>query len=172
MMLELRDDGNAGFMALLHHLLTRQVDWDALRYPPHTEARTKQMLQGLSPKDQWWMAVLNSGVLPGPSTDDGWIHTEQVYNSCLRQAKNIGLTRRSAENQISAYVQEVVPGIEKKKRPLVIRGLHTERQCFRFPALAECRKAFSAKLKTDLRWDDPDEEWSTCASALEPFDMF
>lgn len=54
-----------GREALLHFLMTYDLSDFEVRDVPQTEALRDQKQQSLSPQEEWWLDVLQSGVIPG-----------------------------------------------------------------------------------------------------------
>jgi hypothetical protein len=57
------DEG--GREALLHHLMTMDLSDYEVREVPQTDALSDQKEQSLPPLDEWWLDVLQSGIIPG-----------------------------------------------------------------------------------------------------------
>lgn len=162
MMDELKANDNGGFKALLHHLMTREIDWDRLRKPPRTDARAQQMVESFNPEEKWWYDLLNEGRLPGsPVNTENFVRTDDTYKSYIASANLTGAKYRSIQTIVGRRLKNWLPVFEKKD--VTVRfpreGEATNPPCYRFPPLAECRTKFCEVMGADFEWDDPAAEW-------------
>jgi Family of unknown function (DUF5906)/Bifunctional DNA primase/polymerase, N-terminal len=138
-----------GLAAMMHELLNMDLkDWHPRQDVPKTAALREQQLRSLEPLDQWWLALLEQGYLPG---------TDGKHLSRARTA------------ELAQHARETVPRL--RDISTVALGMHlSKRGCYRcrvnkergwlFPDLVEARETWSAKLPTE--WDEQ-KEWE-----LEP----
>ncbi len=142
---------SGGLAAMLHDLLDYDLSSFNVRKPPYTDGLRTQMLQTLSPQQQWWMEELQSADIwkprltsavkgtaaidPGPDSIDR-SHLQQKYADGCH-----GLhASRSSETQLGIFLKTVLPKGWPKELRMPKDGTTTRR--YGFPSLAECRLHF------------------------------
>jgi hypothetical protein len=164
--------GGAG--KLLHLLLTREYDPNAVRLAPQTEGLRHQQVQSLPVEAAWWLGVLTRGYLPGDVGGVGTTSTEAIYAHYHDTAHLAGVMRKRVEQVIAQKLREWCPKapvgandcdcVGTRDGRTVIRWLRKHRRTwqkqltyvFDFPPLAQCRAAFVDATG----WTEP---WSTSA---------
>jgi hypothetical protein len=161
---------NGGLATMMYSLLDRPLgDWHPRRVI-RTSALAAQQIESLSPLDQWWLTVLESGVLGG----GGAFPNEAVSNEFEEEAvvgkdswgaeikrlvKRPGLydlARRSSP-KLKA-VSDTALG--KYLRNIGQNGWIIRKRGWRFPSLAECRDQWLERFPATV-WPSPSpEDWT------------
>ena len=106
---------NGGLAAMLHDLLTHEIDESALRHPPTTTGKQEVMLQSLKPIDRWWYEKLLTGLLLGDAwperVDKGILHAD--YLSFLDKLRDTR-SRRSTETELGMFLSKHAKAISER----------------------------------------------------------
>ncbi|CUA90196.1 hypothetical protein Ga0061061_111110 [Chelatococcus sambhunathii] len=147
---------NGGRAALLHDLLTFDLDSVNLRQIPRTEALLEQKIRSLDSVESWWFERLMSGA----TTRDGseWvteIPKSTLVDDYIATSERIGVRRKAAETEVGMKLSKLVPGLATvrawwEESPAVMR----RRWCFRLPSLEDCRAAFEEAVQQPVAWPD------------------
>lgn len=151
----LEDEMDAGGSeALLHYLMTFDIDAVPVDLAQETSGLFEQKLASLSSPQQWWHDLLASGVLPGDENGVGVAPVAEVYAAYVEHAKQIGKTRRAMETEVGIFLGKVAPGLVRTRRML---GSGSRVYLYEFPPLAACRAAWCDSMRTRGQWDERDE---------------
>jgi len=145
---QMREDG--GDRALLHHLLTTELDEPFLRRPLDTDALREQKHRGLPMEDQWLETILETGHLPGDDRGEGVTQTAvllESFNQFVRERRG----RLLNPTAIGIYLAKAVP--ERQ----ILRTLEDKRRAWeqRWPTLDTVRRCFSQRTGRRDIWDGP-----------------
>ncbi len=97
-----------GDRALLHHLLTTELDEPFLRWPLDTDALREQKHRGLPMEDQWLETVLETRHLPGDDRGEGITQNTillESFNQFARERRGRLLNLQS----LGIYLKKAVP---------------------------------------------------------------
>jgi hypothetical protein len=146
-----------GIAAMMHDLLSFDLkDWHPRDNVPDNAALHEQKMLSLSPDDQWWFDLLQSGELP-----------REVHANAERDELAHPLWATSAS--LFQHARETVPRL-KDKSDHALSDILKKYKCNRdqnhrivglraweFPPLAEARAAWDAETGTKTQWLG--EEW-------------
>lgn len=136
--------------AMIHELLLRTVDWDALRQPPATEGLKTLKTLSLEPDQQWWLDVLTEGrLLPQHQDWQVEVGQSELHDAYIKAMQELGIQRRRFSSHFKDILRGLVPG-------LVTRKPHGARRLWVFPDLDVCRRAFEERLRVHVNWDTGD----------------
>ncbi len=160
------EDG--GYAAMLHDLLRRDISgWHPRRLPRTTTLLDQQRLS-LSPLDQWWVELLESGALDGadphcPSCAVSNAYDRQITESGgysgehIRYVKQQGLydQARRIVPRLRQYASDHMFGhfLRDKQQGCIPRRV-LRRRGWWFPDLLEARKAWETRFP-GWPWRDP-----------------
>jgi hypothetical protein len=141
---------NGGYGGLLHDLLSHDISQFNHRDCPNTEALQEQQVYSYSEVELYWSGILDDGEMPhggtaikGQNRPSGWgvIRKETLHRDFINQARDRGITRLPDVSQFRHQLAGMLPdGWPRNVRPRV----DGKRQnCWEFPSLKECRRAFS-----------------------------
>lgn len=156
----IEDELNAGGRAaLLHYLLTLDLDDIPLRSIPETAALREQKVATLSPEQQWWLDVLGRGQLPGDESGTGETECRRLYGNYLALMKELGVTRRQSETAFGIALRRMTPDVKRFRRRVLSAGGSQLHWFYRFPSLKDCRDHMS-RIAFDVEFSAEDElEW-------------
>lgn len=163
----LEGSDGAGYSHLLYFLKTHDLSTFKLLEIPDTAARRDQQLRSLPDDDEWWLNRLEAGrVLPGQRSWTDPVPTEKVWDHYATYVQKKGSYRRSSETAFGAMLHKLCPGLKKHRMTVTTEepdgpgGVTTVRksraQCYSFPNIAECRRAWSARHGQHDWPEDPD----------------
>ena len=150
---------NGGREALLHHLKTFDLKTVNLRAIPETKALLEQKFQSATPEEKFWLDTLKYGRLPGAlEGEPSACRKEKLYEAYLQHARGTGVSHRSIQVKVGMFLTDHVPGLIADQK--VTHTFYTPRNekvtkqapAYKFPTLADCRKAFEAKIKQTIDW--------------------
>jgi hypothetical protein len=160
-----------GLAAMLYDLLLLDLNgWHPRDEVPQTVELLAQKLRSMSEIDEWWVGVLEEGVLPGDSNGtEPWTETKQawsqpIYEDYLKIATGIGARRRMSRVHFGRELKRLVPGLEKFQRRAsqddigLTVDLKGRAVAYRFPPLAACRDAMDSMLGGKMDWESADDE--------------
>src|SRR3954452_20346991 len=82
-----------GLEAMLYDLLTCELDGWHPRQIIRTEALRQQQLRSLSPEEEWWLELLETGTLQGAeSSDPSCARSDQLYDQARRLSPRLRLS--------------------------------------------------------------------------------
>jgi hypothetical protein len=152
-----------GIAAMMDDLLAMDLNsWHPREAVPQTAALDDQKMRTLSPEDQFWLILLESGELP------------EEFIQVVRDEPE-KYERRASSSSIFKYAREKVPRLKNHSdhnlgRVLKSHGCNKERdirvngsRTWQFPPLAEARAAWSSKNPTT--WDEK-PEWTHINTAF------
>ena len=161
-----------GYEAMLYYLLRVELgDWHP-RQIVRTAALAEQQEESLTPREEWWFELLQTGVLPGARQSDPSQPISNRYPETKTEVGNYIAGRRrtiwheglydaarastprlrgTSDAALGRFLAAKEQGC-KRARPYRRRG-------WQFPPLADCRKRWLARFP-DTVWHDPDlAEW-------------
>src|SRR3954471_15959892 len=118
---------------MFHDLLELDLDGWHLRHIIRTEALRQQQLRSLSPEDEWWVELLETGTLQGAeSKDPSCARSDQLYDQARKLSPRLRLR------------SDHVLGHELRQRGCINkRSAHA--RGWQFPQLQEARAAWEAR---------------------------
>jgi hypothetical protein len=157
---------HGGREALLHHLKTFDLKIVNLREIPQTKALLEQKFQSASAEEKFWLDTLRNGKLPGASeTTPNACRKSKLYDAYIGHARRTGVSHRSIETKVGMFLSDHVPGlISDQKVTYAFYNENDDKEtkqawAFKFPALADCRKAFADKIKQAVDWGTDVADW-------------
>jgi hypothetical protein len=154
---------SGGDAALLHHLLTFNLDGIELRDLPRTDARLHQQLLSMAPIEKWWFGRLQSGAPTGYR--DRWadeVLKAEMVDDYLRESGIAGTRHRGNSTEFGIALVGLVPGLRQSR--MVVRNIVDQRtgkmsngtraNTYLLPPLAECREAFAKRLGGNVVWPE------------------
>lgn len=165
------EDG--GYAAMLHDLLHRDVSGWHPRQLPKNAALLDQQRLSLTPLDQWWVELLENGVLEGADPQHPSHAVSNAYDREITEYDNYGGKRTRTVKQLGLYDQarNMVPRLRQHFSDNAIAHFMTEQGCasnkwvlrhrgWWFPELFEARAAWEARCG-GWSWRDPNlRTWS------------
>jgi hypothetical protein len=168
-----REMNNGGREALLHHLLNFDLSKVDLRVVPRTAALLVQQIHSADARQQWWFELLQRGQLPHDPRNEtaNECVKDTLFADYIRHANRQGARYKSIETQVGMFLSKHVgPALKQERREYnVIRNGKKDvdrERFFVFPSLKECRSKFAAKLRQEIRWDEPEAEWERGKAGL------
>jgi hypothetical protein len=156
-----------GYGAMLFDLLARKLgNWHP-RNVIHTEALTGQQEESLSPLDEWWFELLQTGVLAGADEND----PSRAISNKYEEEEDMGTdgfgvrkTRMVWREGLYDQARRISPKLKARSDAALGRYLRDkERGCknawvrrdrgWQFPPLADCRARWLERFP-DTKWDD------------------
>ena len=139
---------------MLHDLLERDLSSFDVFTVPQTQALLDQKAFSMDPLEEWWEGRLDDGKL----TFRDWepVRGEDLHGSYLEAAKEGGDRHPHGERAFAAALRKLLPkpGFENKQKR---DGKAPRQRYWHFPSLAECRKHWDKRTRTDHDWPDEDE---------------
>jgi hypothetical protein len=167
---------NGGYETLLCWLLNLDISGINLRQILHTEILIEQKLASMSREEEWWYAILRSGILPGDEYGCGHTPFGYLYANYVERSRAAGGHYRSLETQLGIFLKRHVPELRRIDRCVSLsryeRGDYTRwdfRGVCELPSLQACRNAFANKCPGLPNWEppmvwQPDPQFSTTAT--------
>jgi hypothetical protein len=161
-----------GYEAMLYDLLNMDVSNWHPRQIVRTAELAEQQEESLTPREEWWFELLQTGVLSGSRATDPSRPISKRYQETLTEVGNYNAGRRRTIWRDGLYesARASTPRLKGTGDAALGRFLSAKEQgCKRtwvnrrrgwqFPPLATCRKAWLARFP-DTVWHDPDlTEW-------------
>ena len=162
-----------GYEAMLFDLLARDLgNWHP-RDIVHTEALTGQQEESLSALDEWWLELLQTGVLVGADEDDpsrAISNKYEIEQDLGTDGFGVKKTRMVWREGLYDQARRISPRLKGRSDAAFGRYLK-DRDCTRewvcrergwqFPPLAKCRAEWLERFP-DTKWYDLDlEDWTT-----------
>ncbi len=129
----------------------------------------EQKAASLSAEQAWWLDRLQAGkVLSRSDSWEEFVGSREVFNDDIEHAQKRGIPRRAGGTQLGIALRKLVPGLERKKKPIDRWGASPQSEptkqtvrdwAYVLPPLESCRKAFEDLMGPGLEWpDDNDDE--------------
>jgi hypothetical protein len=166
---------NGGRAALLHHLLHFDLNTVDLRVIPQTTALLEQKFESATAEEKFWLDTLKSGRLPGALEGEPCAcRKSEFYEAYVRHAGRTGVHHRSIQTKVGVFLVDHVPRLVTDQK--VTYTYYTPQNdkvtmqapAYKFPPLADCRKAFADKINQDVDWGNDVDKWQ--ADELVAFD--
>lgn len=169
---------SGGQEALLHTLMTWDINDFNVRDVPKTKALGDQKLHTLDPLEQWWFECLQEGQMGNKVWKDAeWIPKSDIRDDYIEQSKDAGIHRRGSPTEMGMFLSKITPdeGYPRTKR-LICKRLHVgddgyqievakRESHYQFPSLTKCRKHWEKTFSAEIKWppapegtDDQDPE--------------
>lgn len=139
---------SGGREALLHYLLSLDLNGWNVRAVPQTAALSAQKVLSLQPMDEWWYGKLSQGY----QIDDygEWqedVRCSEMIEDYLNYARSFAMVRRGNRTHLSRYVNRMVPGLSSTQIVLIEEDAEGQARKVRpyvwsFPPLDICREAW------------------------------
>jgi len=158
---------NGGYEALLHFLMTRNLEGFDPRTRPQTDALQDQKQHSFDPLARWWFNVLQEGAINEHQLEEGILyptgamtyeynvtrpHSERVGTPAMKKflAKAVGdvVVRQAHPSELDDLAPQLHPHTGEEKETLRPR-------IFILPELAELRAAFDRTHGGPYEWDAP-----------------
>jgi hypothetical protein len=161
-----------GYAAMLFDLLARDLgDWHP-RDIIHTEALTGQQEESLSALDEWWLELLQTGVLAGADENDpsrAASNKYEIEQDLGTDGFGVRKTRMVWREGLYDQARRISPRLKGRSDHALGRYLK-DRGCtniwvrrdrgWQFPPLTDCRAAWLERFP-DTKWHDLDiEDWT------------
>lgn len=166
MLTELR---NGGYAKLLHVLLNRSINLDALRKPPVTEALLAHASEGMGPEETWLLRLLTSGEVQGELGEDGRIRVTAaaLYDDYVASADKSRF--KKTEEAFGFFVREHLKADKTGNRIRIDTRLRSgvRSLVLVLPPLSVLRAAYTARGRGAAReWDSA--TWTAMDAFGEP----
>jgi hypothetical protein len=145
------DDGSIA--AMMDDLLQMDLkDWHPRDDVPQTKALHEQKEHSLSPEDQWWLGLLETGELPGPE------HTGKPPNPRLATTKALFEHAHATVHQRYCTLNKLGRMLKDygcdRSSDWRINGL----RAWQFPFLKDARAAWDRMMRAKTEWEET-AEW-------------
>lgn len=102
---------NGGKEALLHYLLTMNLEDFEVRKVPQTEALRDQKMLSFSAEESWWFDKLYQGrLLETHQNWEGEVRSSLIYEDYTASLQKIGQYRKLPATALGRFLQKVAPG--------------------------------------------------------------
>jgi hypothetical protein len=142
-----------GVAAMMYELLAMDLqEWHPRNDVPQTNALQEQKVRSLSGEEEWWLGLLQSGELPGP-TQKEQSHPRLAQSKALFEHvhKTVLALRYMTEHRLGALLKSYGCNRDRDWR---ING----HRAWEFPTLKAARAAWDKRMKAKTQWDNT-EEW-------------
>lgn len=154
---ELNDGGTAAF---LHDMLEMDISSFRVSDVVQTPWLIQQKKLTMPKHEEWWLRKLESGKLvPG---SNGWangetrVETEALYTDYAEAMRQMREDHPKADNSFGMMLYKMFERWGEKnghdKWPVKERDRSDEKRYYKFPILADCRRAFNAYTGMDWEW--------------------
>ena len=155
---------HGGREALLHHLLHFDLKTVNLRAIPETKALLEQKFASASAEEKFWLDTLKNGRLPGALEDEPSACRKKEALRRLHQPRPPHRRQPSVDSDQGRDVPgRLRPGARHRSEGddhlHTTYGVPKQVPAYKFPALADCRKAFEAKIKQAVDWGADAADW-------------
>lgn len=143
-----------GYEALLHDLLTFDLESVDLRRVPRTQALLDQKLRTLDSPEAWWLERLKAGTPTRKAIE--WpdqVLRSAVFDDYLDEADRIGIKRRATDTEVGTVLAKLMPGLQTVRRAGGSDGPRRPRY-YVLPRLDEARAMFEAHVGQEIDWQD------------------
>lgn len=148
---ELADGGRE---ALLHDLLTFDLDQVDLRVIPKTRALLEQKIRSLDSVESWWFERLWTGEIT--RKQEGWkceVEKRVIFADYLDQADEVGVRRKTEEVVFGTKLKKLLPAVQSRRGTVHDYEGGTRRPwMYILPDLDDCRAAFAASVGQEIDW--------------------
>lgn len=162
---------SGGYEALLHHLMTLDIDAIDLRSTPKTDALTEQKELNMTPEESWWYDKLHEGrILSRHETWENHVAKEELMADLVRFVQRYAGNHmnRLSMHRLTKFLGRVMPIGHPKIRTVRVSpqpgapidtGLAfcTNPRCYIIPLLDECRTTWDETRKSNTTWQDVQE---------------
>ncbi len=149
-----------GHSAMLHDLLLLDLGDFHPRQVVRTAALVEQQSRGLTPEDQWWGELLETGTLWGadPKRPDSAISNGRRDDLDRLQRRGLYDQAREVSPKLKGYSDHLLGGVLKGLGCSNVRKVMRSRG-WHFPPLGDARRAWERRYP-GWRWRDPElAEW-------------
>ena len=114
-----------------------------------------------SPAQKYWYHILETGSLHD-SIEGGWgegvVRTDYLYDKYVEFVNNMGVKHKATDTELGMQLKKMLPsdGFKKERKTVNVYKGTERKNCYIFPALAECRIDFEKFINTKCDW--PTEE--------------
>ena len=156
-----------GSEALLHALLTMDLDGFQVRNVPRTSALDDQKDFSLDPMEEWWFQKLVDGRVL--RRGDGWareVRKDELVDDFVAHANRFNVTRRGNATILGKFLQRCVPGLQQVQRMAKldeqtqegwVRTVERRAYFWVMPSLLEARARWDA-LHGPQEWSHAEEQ--------------
>lgn len=146
---------HGGREALLHFLMTYDLNGFQVRTVPKTEALMEQKLLSLSLDEEWWYRKLNDGRLL--LSHHYWVQDvpkDALMLDYVTYAQKLGNVRRSTETTLGKFLHRVCPHPYPRSfhQPREKGDTGARPHMYRFPTLQECRFMWDDQYEGPFPW--------------------
>lgn len=150
-----------GLAALLHELMTTDLDGFDIREVPQTAALAEQKLHSLDDVQEWWREVLTTGAMNDGLaiiTDHDWskapidVSCDALYEKYLSTTARAKLYRPKSKPTFGQTLRRLLDGNLTVIRPGAPKGAPRLRR-YVLPSLQQCREAFEKTIGAKVCWD-------------------
>lgn len=150
-----RDLENGGYEALLHYLMSYDLSDYNVQAIPDTDARRAQRQASMDPEEEWWLSVLEDGLLGG----DVWARDKclTIPNSLALEhyrhyTQDEAVHRKLSPTKLGIFLNRILPGEwPKKKKVWTDNRAENARQ---LPPLDEARDYWDQVSGAPRPWHD------------------
>jgi hypothetical protein len=154
-----------GYEAMLYELLHIPLgSWHPRDDIPRTIELADQQEESLTPREEWWLELLQTGVLPGARRDDPSRPISNRYEETVTEAGNYGLSRKQTTRFEGLYdaARISTPRLKGTSDAALGRFLREHgcvparphrRRGWKFPSLDLCRQLWRQRFPATV-WDD------------------
>ena len=154
---------NGGTGALMHHLLSVDLEGVNLRKIPQTDALADQKLRSLDSVATWLFGCLHNGGIEEAETSAttylrDWpekYETSQMYNAYIGYCRRIGQNHPVRDTVFGKSIAKYLPSMSKRRE-----GGNNRRHVYLLPSLDQARKDFISVTKI------PSKEWALDCEGL------
>jgi hypothetical protein len=144
---------SGGYSGLLYDLL--RMPLINLLSIPNTTARIDQKIHTMDPLEKWWLAILQSGELPGSDFEPRfslWGETERrhLYGSYKDAVGKYPL-------DVSLWRKKLTTLSGLEDGPHRRTGIRGRQRTYKFPTLSECRARFERVMGVKIEWEKDDD---------------
>ena len=165
---------NGGYEELMWQMLHFDLTKTNIRRIPETKALFDQKLEGLDPKQGWWMDFLARGELPYGCDEPRCVAKETLFKDYVEKTRQRGIHHRSLETTLGIFInRHAKPTVQTLQYRVPRKDgmgwqIVTGKGVYALPHLKECRAMWSQIMKHTIEWDDPDADWTTAAAPELP----
>lgn len=101
---------SGGQEALLHHLLTHNLEKYDVRKVPQTDALQQQKLLSLSPEEEWWYNKLKDGrALQSHASWEAQVFCEELLDDYIHYTQRFNIARRGNATRLGQFLTKACP---------------------------------------------------------------
>ena len=156
---------NGGREALLHHLLSLDLDGFNVEKFPRTEALQAQQGLSMEPLEEWWYQKLDDGQLLQKHVDwEGSVVSSELLDDCHEYLQKWRHYGKVSPTSLGMFLAKIIPGGPKRtKRYCQVEVWNGSRKeivtrnawHYQLPSLEACRENWK-KRYPEAVWTDPD----------------